>query len=117
MLTYCQRCKLILRLNPFDSHLPFKFRTEVLNCHQGDQQEKEEKEASSDDDEDGNGSDGDSSTGTDSPEISSFIRRKPSRKFKFNIVAFKPQAKDELANKNAIESNKSRNRSKSKKTL
>ena len=119
LLTYCQRCKLILRLNPFDSHLPFKFRTEVrqLSPRRPTKKKKKERKASSDDDEDGNGSDGDSSTGTDSPEISSFIRRKPSRKFKFNIVAFKPQAKDELANKNAIESNKSRNRSKSKKNF
>ena len=47
------------------------------------------------------------------------LGRKPSRQFKFNIVAFKPPGKDEseLANKNAIESNKSRNRSKSKKNF
>ena len=29
LLTYCPRCSMVLRLNAFDSHLPFRFRTEM----------------------------------------------------------------------------------------
>ena len=65
--------------------------------------EKKPRNAGGESAEDGNESDGGSSTATDSPGLSSFIRRKPSGRLKFNIVAFKPQGMDKtMSSKNTM---------------
>ena len=117
LLTYCPRCSMVLRLNAFDSHLPFRFRTEMRQLSR--KQHRMEKKPKNAEDEDGNDSDGGSSTATDSPGLSSFIRRKPSGRLKFNIVAFKPQGMDKtMSSKNTtVKFSKSNPRQKSFRTL
>ena len=108
---------MVLRLNAFDSHLPFRFRTEMRQLSR--KQHRMEKKPKNAEDEDGNDSDGGSSTATDSPGLSSFIRRKPSGRLKFNIVAFKPQGMDKtMSSKNTtVKFSKSNPRQKSFRTL
>ncbi len=84
LLTYCPRCKQVLRLNPFDAHLPVsktKARVQLLK--------PKRKVSSKTEDESDDRSESDVSG---SPEISSFIRKAPSTKLEFTIMAFKPQS-------------------------
>ena len=86
LVTYCPRCKVVLRLNPFESHLPTEmiksnhFKTSKVSI------KKPEKRETADG---GEHSDSDSSDG--SPALTSFLKKPACKEFKFSIVAFKPQ--------------------------